>query len=138
MTLVLLLQEIFLSSVSTHPIFSVTENIISASSVIFCSSDVASPSPVPLPMHPISAEKNTTPSPTVSNQSDTAVSNYSSLILPVSPSVGMAKTSPLISPVSVTDSISKVCIFTTSTKSATTTRVMGSRVLTSAQGFTIL
>ena len=96
-----------LSSVSTHPISSITESFISASSVISCSSNVVSPS---LPMHPISAEKNVTPNPIVSNQLDTTVSTYSSLILHVSPSISMAKTLVLVSPVSVTDSISSYLV----------------------------
>ena len=43
-----------------------------------------------------------------------------------------------MSPVSVSDSIPSIVCIATSTKKCYTTRVMGLRVLTSTQGFTIL
>ena len=139
-----------LPSISTHPISSIAAIIPgSTTSVVSC---VISPSTSSVPVHPISTEKNTTLSSTSSHFSHNSdaislipVSNNSPSPLHVSSStssVSCTVTSSSVSSASVTDAISKYLVQYVSPppakKSTTSTRVIGTRVLTSAEGLAIL
>ena len=140
------------AAMNAHPISSIAA-IIPGSTIsdVSCSSDVTSPSTFSVPVHPISTETNTTPNSTSSHFSHSSdaislipVSNNSPSPLHASSSTSSVSctVTSSVSSASVTDAISKYLVQYVSPppakKSTISTRVIGTRVLTSAEGLAIL